>query len=170
MARFKPGKAAWPAALGAAAVLMLSAPASAAPIDPAPVPLIPDASAPVQAASAEQAASADQAPPTDEGVPHLSSPENLPPGTTETPAQEGPRMSYWRELWHAYQTQEVSGSDALLLLTQRPMDPESAPPAGMPAGPQAPLPPATPVPEPLPPATPLPEPPPPTAPLPAPSP
>ena len=46
-------------------------------------------------------------------------------------------MSYLRELWHAYQTQEVSGGDALLLLTQRPMDATSAPPPGMAVGPQA---------------------------------
>ena len=46
-------------------------------------------------------------------------------------------MSYLRELWHAYQTQEVSGGDALLLLTQRPMDATSTPPPGMPVGPQA---------------------------------
>ena len=55
-------------------------------------------------------------------------------------------MSYLRELWHAYQTQEVSGGDALLLLTQRPMDATSAPPPGMPAGPQAAPAPATEVP------------------------
>ncbi len=53
-----------------------------------------------------------------------------------------PRLTYLRELWHAMQTQEVSGSDALLLLTQRGMDANAAPPPGMPAGPQAPLPPA----------------------------
>ena len=33
------------------------------------------------------------------------------------------------------QTQEVSGSDALLLLTQRGIDANSAPPPGMPPGP-----------------------------------
>ena len=85
------------------------------------------------------------APAADAGVPHLSSPQNLPPGTTNVPdPQQGRGLSYLRELWHAYHTQEVSGADALLLLTQRPMDPGAAPPPGLPAGPQAPLPPADP--------------------------
>ena len=132
MARFTTGRAAWPAALGAAAMLMLSAPASADPVDPVPSP--PPTT---DVAAAVQAVSTDQPAPTDQSVPHLSSPENLPPGTTEVPDEESPRMSYLRELWHAYQTQEVSGGDALLLLTQRPMDATSAPPPGMAVGPQA---------------------------------
>lgn len=49
-------------------------------------------------------------------------------------------MTYLRELWHAMQTQDVSKADALLLLTQRPMNPDTAPPMGVPVGPQAPLP------------------------------
>lgn len=153
MARFTTGRAAWPAALGAAAMLMLSAPASADPVDPVPSPPpTPDVSAPVQVVSTDQpapapptpdtsapvqAVSTDHSPPADQSVPHLSSPENLPPGTTEIPDEQGPRMSYLRELWHAYQTQEVSGGDALLLLTQRPMNATSAPPPGMAVGPQA---------------------------------
>ncbi len=67
--------------------------------------------------------------PTVEGMPHLASPENLPPGTTETAEgpKDGPNVSYLRELWHAVQTQEVSGNDALLALAQRPMNsPEPA--------------------------------------------
>ena len=73
------------------------------------------------------------------------SPENLPPGTVDDPVTPSqPRLTYLRELWHAMQTQEVSGSDALLLLTQRPMNANAAPPPGVPAGPQAPLPPAPP--------------------------
>ena len=67
-----------------------------------------------------------------DGVPHLSSPENLPPGTTDTPPDAGqPRtLGYLRDLWHAVQTQEVSGRDALLLLTQRPMNAERGTAAG----------------------------------------
>ena len=48
-------------------------------------------------------------------------------------------MAYLRDLWHAVQTQEISGSGALLLLTQRPMDADTAPPPGVPAGPQGPV-------------------------------
>jgi hypothetical protein len=79
------------------------------------------------------------------GMPHLSSPENLPPGTTtDTPLDnQGNGMSYLRDIWHAYQTQEVDGKGALLLLTQRPMDADALPPPGMyanPTPPTAPLP------------------------------
>lgn len=144
MARMSTLRTALPAALVAAGMVTLSAPASADPAGPAPspVPVVP-APAPPPAAPADPAAApvaplaaSDQPAPAD-GVPHLSSPENLPPGTTDLPTQQGTRLSYWRDLWHAYQTQEVSGSDALLLLTQRPMDADSMPPAGMPAGPQS---------------------------------
>ena len=67
-----------------------------------------------------------------DGMPHLSSPENLPPGTTDTPPDGGqPRtLGYLRDMWHAVQTQEVSGRDALLLLTQRPMNAERGATAG----------------------------------------
>ena len=62
------------------------------------------------------------APPAE--VPHLTSPENLPSGTTmdegALPAQ-GPNVTYLKELWHAIQTQDVTGKDALLALTQRPL-------------------------------------------------
>ena len=62
------------------------------------------------------------APPAE--VPHLTSPENLPSGTTmdegALPAQ-GPNRTYLHELWHAIQTQDVTGKDALLALTQRPL-------------------------------------------------
>ncbi|MCW2649829.1 MAG: hypothetical protein QOE41_1699 [Mycobacterium sp.] len=80
-----------------------------------------------------------------DGVPHLSSPENLPPGTADAPAgpPEAHGLSYLRELWHAVQTQDISGKDAaILLLTQRPMDPNAAPPPGVAAGPQQQAPPA----------------------------
>ena len=36
------------------------------------------------------------------------------------------RLAYPQDLWHAMQTQEISGSDALLLLTQRPIVADAA--------------------------------------------
>jgi resuscitation-promoting factor RpfA len=126
--------------VGVIAALMLAAPpALAEPVIPLPPPPPP----PAQDASI-QAAAADPALPP-EAVPHLPSPEYLPPGTVDDPVEPSqPRLTYLRELWHAIQTQEVSGSDALLLLTQRPLDANAAPPPGVAPGPQPPLPPAPP--------------------------
>ena len=64
-------------------------------------------------------------------VPHLASPENLPTGTTlnegDLPAQSA-NVGYLKDLWHAIQTQDITGKDALLALTQRPMStPEPGP-------------------------------------------
>ena len=85
-------------------------------------------------------------PPPPAEVPHLFSPENLPPGTSDVPVEppQSRGTSYLRDLLHAYQTQEISGKDALLLLTQRPLDANAMPTNGMPTGPQAP--PGTPLP------------------------
>jgi resuscitation-promoting factor RpfA len=130
--------------LGVTAVLMCASPASADPVIPLPPPAPADPAVPPPAPqdTTIQAAGTDPAAPP-EGVPHLPSPENLPPGTTVTPVDQGqPRsLGYLRDLWHAVQTQEVSGKDALLLLTQRPMNANAAPPPGMPANPTPPLPP-----------------------------
>jgi hypothetical protein len=73
-------------------------------------------------------------------VPHLSSPDNLPPGTTDDPSgsQGGRGLTYLQEIWHAVQTHDVTLGDAVLLLAQRPMDANAVPPAGLPAGPQPP--------------------------------
>ncbi|MCV7192828.1 hypothetical protein [Mycolicibacterium brumae] len=76
----------------------------------------------------------------EEGVPHLSSPDNLPPGTSNTPAQQSSAGgTYLRELWHAYKTQEVTGSELLLLLSQRPMSNGAPPPISSMAPPAAPV-------------------------------
>ena len=107
----------------------------AAPGTPLTAPVAPEA-APLATPVATDVATAALADPTEafaDGVPHLMSPENLPPGTSTIPQTQS-RLSYVRDLWHAMQTQEVSGSDALLLLTQRPLSANPAP--GMPAGPQ----------------------------------
>ncbi|MDR3661217.1 MAG: hypothetical protein P4L86_12650 [Mycobacterium sp.] len=91
-------------------------------------------------------------------VPHLSSPDNLPPYTTSTPdgSQDPDQLSYLRDVWHAVQDHEVTPKQALVLLAQRPMDAGAQPPGGMSAGPQAPPPgpsapePAAPAPLPVP--------------------
>ncbi|KAA0108829.1 dopamine receptor D4 [Mycolicibacterium sp. P1-5] len=72
-------------------------------------------------------------------VQHLSSPDNLPPGTTSTDTPPQGRLGYWRDLLHAMRTQQVSGGDALLLLTQRPLDANAAPPPGMSSTPTGPV-------------------------------
>ncbi|SEA53958.1 MULTISPECIES: hypothetical protein [unclassified Mycobacterium] len=104
---------------------------SAAPIDPPPPPVDPKP-APV----GKPVPVANAAP-----VPHLSSPENLPPYTTTTAegSQDTDQLSYLRDVWHAVQEREISPKEALVLLAQRPMDADAAPPPGMPAGPQAPV-------------------------------
>ncbi|MUL78609.1 hypothetical protein [Mycolicibacterium sp. CBMA 226] len=74
-------------------------------------------------------------------VPHLSSPQNLPPYTTTTAdgSQDTDQLSYLRDVWQAVQEREISPKEALVLLAQRPMDANATPPPGMPAGPQAPV-------------------------------
>ena len=73
---------------------------------------------PVDPAAPEPAVVVDLAP--SDGVPHLPSPDNLPPGTTQA-APEGSNMSYLRYLWQAVHTPGVTMSDALLLIAQRPL-------------------------------------------------
>ena len=110
-------------ALGMFAALMLGAPVAQADPDapaPPPLPLPAEESVTIQAAAGDPAL---PAPPPAE-VPHLLSPENLPPGTSDVPLDppQGRGTSYLRDLWHAVQTQDISGKDAILLLTQRPLD------------------------------------------------
>jgi len=133
-------------AIGMFAALMLAAPAVHADPEVPPGPPLPG---PDEQSISTQAAPGDPAapPPPPPEVQHLSSPQNLPPGTTMTPLDQGQgRTSYLRDLWQAVQAQEISGKDAaLLLLTQRPMDANAIPTNGLPAGPQAP--PGTPLPD-----------------------
>ena len=137
-------------ALVAAAALTLGAPSAQAdpdapPPPPLPGPVLPapapgDQSITTAAATGDPVAPpAEPAPPTE--VQHLSSPQNLPPGTTDAPIDQGQsgRGSYLRDLWHAVQSQDISGKDAtILFLTQRPMDANAMPTNGLPVGPQAP--------------------------------
>ncbi|MCG5431153.1 transglycosylase family protein [Mycobacterium sp. MYCO198283] len=115
---------------------------------PAPVPVpeaaaapelpIPPIDVPPQAYDAANEAMSGDMP---AGVPHIPTPENLPPGTSLAPTgpASGSGVGYLRELWSAIQTQDVSMNDALLALTQRPLDADATPPPGVPAGPQAPV-------------------------------
>ncbi|MFO7162913.1 MAG: transglycosylase family protein [Mycolicibacterium hassiacum] len=133
----------------------LPAPAPLQPVPPVPPAPAPDPLAVINAIdvpqplydAANQAVSGDL--PVPEGVPHLPSPDNLPPGTTVDRAVVGtdnPNIAYLKELWHAIQTQEISGKDALLALTQRPLttpDTPGGPPPALPGDPgAAPAPPA----------------------------
>lgn len=124
-----------------------------APPAPAPVP----APAPAAAPAVIAAPAADPlAPIPAEGVPHLISPESLPPGTTMDPNQlppVNPNVSYLRQIWNAVQDQQITGKDALIAVTTQrsltgaaPTAPPGqviAPPGATPA-PGAPVPPPAP--------------------------
>lgn len=110
-----------------------------APIDTPPAPPLPDIPAPVYDA-ANQVMTDGTIPTVPQEVPHLASPENLPPGTTTDAPQQGPRATYLKELWEAVRNQDVTLNDAILGLAQRPMNANATPPPGLAAGPQAPLP------------------------------
>ncbi len=111
-----------PAGLGALiAMALLTAPsAGAEPIDPAGPSSPAAVEAPPSPASVEAAPAA---------VPHLPSPDNLPPGTTQT-APERRTLGYLRDIWNSVRTEDVTMSDMLFLIAQRPMT--AAPPAAPP--------------------------------------
>ncbi|CAN5116215.1 hypothetical protein BH11ACT7_BH11ACT7_37270 [soil metagenome] len=127
---------------------------------PAPDPLAPVNGVPMPPPPADATISASgEIPAVPVEMPHLPSPENLPPGATVTPTgpNQSPNTTYLKELWHAVQTQEISGGDMLLALAQRPLTSDEPPVAGPPApntpvvpGEPAPLPPAPGAPVPLP--------------------
>jgi hypothetical protein len=138
------------AAASGCVALLFAAPAAAEPeLPPAPAPVVPAAPAPVAPPAsvpvvATTAAAVDtvaQAPA--DGVPHLASPEALPPGSTMDPTVmaggESPNVSYLKDLWHAVQNQELSGKEALLLgISQRNLNtpiPAQAPGPNVPVSP-----------------------------------
>ena len=94
---------------------------------------------PVDSGESEPQAVVDAAPAeTLDGVPHLPSPDNLPPGTTQA-APEQQSLGYLRDLVHAVRSEDVTMKDALLLLAQRPMDvPETSMSSHRPGEPPAP--------------------------------
>ena len=129
-------------------------PAPGAVAAPAPDPLAPlnAVNVPGPAYDAANEAMTGQLPALPDGVPHLASPDNPPPGTTTDPSQvpgsSGPNVTYLKEIWHAIQTQDISGKDALLALTQRPLTTPDAPGGAAPNLPVAPADPAAPPPAP----------------------
>ena len=145
-------------------VVVAPAPAAAVPVPPA-AETVQSADTDAALLPAPAPEPAVSVPPN--GVPHLASPDSLPPGSTmQAPDNDSPNVSYLKDLWQAVQNHEISGKEALIMgFAQRGMDtpyPNQAP------GPNVPLTPADQAPAPLapPPAAPLP-PPPPGAPLPA---
>jgi hypothetical protein len=174
-------------ASGAAVALIAAGTALADPLEPVPPPapapvqqgdpLEPLAAADVPAPAADVTNQATgQLPVPPDGVPHLASPDALPPGSTMDPTvmgNEGPNTSYLKDLWHAVQNQEISGKEALIMgFAQRGMNtpyPVQAPGPNVPISGTDPALPAAappPAPGPLPAAAPLPDP----APAPAPGP
>lgn len=147
---------------GGFAALMFATPAVAEPAPPPPPAPVVDGVV-VQAAPAPAA----PLPAAPEGVPHLPSPEALPPGSTMDPSVmaggESPNVSYLRDLWHAVQNQELSGKEALLLgISQRNLNtpiPAQAPGPNVPITPgdPAPVPALGPAPAPAAPAPPAPD-------------
>jgi hypothetical protein len=81
---------------------------------------------------------ANQAAAPPEGVPHLSSPDNPPPGTSDTPVpgMDGDGEAYAKEIWHAIREHDITWRQGLFLLSQRPMNANARPPAGLATGPQ----------------------------------
>jgi hypothetical protein len=122
-----------------------------APLQPAPpLPPVPSAppAPPAPGAVAAPVDSLAAPAPAPAETPHLVTPENLPPGTTVDRAQvagDSPNVSYLKEIWHAIQTQDITGKDALLALTQRPLTTPDAPGGQAPTLPGA-VPPAPPAP------------------------
>ena len=109
------------------ALTLLTAPgAGADPIDPAE----PSSPAAVEAPPSPAAVEVPPSPAAVEAapaaMPHLPSPDNLPPGTTQT-APERRTLGYLRDIWNSVRTEDVTMSDMLLLIAQRPMT--AAPPA-----------------------------------------
>ena len=96
--------------LGAALTLWAAPQALADQVDAAPAPQV----------EAVAATTASTVVPQD-GVPHLPSPDSLPPGTTQI-EPEHRNLGYLHDIWTAVRNKDVSMSQALLLIAQRPMD------------------------------------------------
>lgn len=118
-------------ALHTAPLPLEPAPLVPAPGDPLAAPLPGDPAAalnsvdvPAPASDAANQAMAAEMPVVPAEIPHLASPENLPTDTTMDESALPPQsanVTYLKELWHAIQTQDITGKGALLALTQRPL-------------------------------------------------
>jgi hypothetical protein len=95
----------------------LNAPGAGA--DPAQPPSQPPSPAIVDVAPASDTALTAVTMP--DAVPHLPSPDNLPPGTTREPPERR-TLGYLRDIWNTVRTEDVTMSDMLLLIAQRPMN------------------------------------------------
>ena len=124
-------------------------PVPAPPAPPAPGPALADDSlaplsdvdVPAPAYDAANQLVSGQVPTPPNGIPHLASPDALPPGATMDPTaagDDGPNTSYLKDLWQAVQNHDISGKEALVLgLSQRGMNtpyPGQAPGANVPLG------------------------------------
>src|SRR5882757_10656557 len=128
-------------ASGAAVALIAAAAASADALLPAPPPPPPVESTTVQAAGdAPEPGPPPVLPTPPDGVPHLASPDALPPGSTMNPQDsDSPNVSYLKDLWQAVQNHEISGKEALVMgIAQRGMNtpiPDQAPGPNVPISP-----------------------------------
>ena len=124
-------------------------PLEPAPPAPAPVPAPGVVAAPQPAMGIVNQAISGQLPVPADGIPHLISPESLPPGTTMDPnalPPTRPNVSYLRQIWNAVQDHQITGKDALIAVgTQRSLvgsGPAQAPGPNVPLTPGVGLPPA----------------------------
>ena len=61
-----------------------------------------------------------------DGVPHLATPDALPPGTTQQQTRNSSTRGYLKDVWEAVRSGDVTKAEALLLIAQRPMDSKGA--------------------------------------------
>ena len=132
----------------------LSGPVPMNPADPAVPPVPPSTAVPAPVDPADPAGDtstvASAQLPAD--VPHLPSPDNPPPGTSNEPVgpSANPNVSYLKDLWQALKNDEIDRNDLLIALSQRsftspiPGEATAPAPAGDPALAAAPVLPADP--------------------------
>ena len=101
-------------------VVEVPAVADVAAVTPADQTAVPAAVTPAGQTPAAAPLAASVIPP--DGVPHLTTPDHLPPGTTQQPTQStGSTTAYLKDIWNAVRNQDVTMSEALVLIAQRPM-------------------------------------------------
>lgn len=131
-----------PAAHGEGWALHVGAPQDLPPAPPAPAAPAPVAEAPAApAADAAPAAAPIAVAAPAEGVPHLASPQNLPPGATMAQPDDSdssPNVGYLKQLWHAVQNNDISGRDALLAVASQRSMMEGGPQGSIQAPPNTP--------------------------------